>query len=183
MGEGAAILVLEAEEHAVARGVRVYAELVSAAITSDAFHAVAPDPTATGVIRAIETALRIGNIDPRDVMHVNDHATSTSAGDLAEAIAIRRALGTDADHVVVSATKSMTGHLLGAAGALESVFCVLTVYDRLAPPTINLRDLDPAVDLEVVRGTPRCLPTGDIVALNDSFGFGGHNVAVAFRSI
>jgi 3-oxoacyl-[acyl-carrier-protein] synthase II len=116
-------------------------------------------------------------------VHINAHATSTPVGDVAESNAIRRAFGDDADGMPVSATKSMTGHLLGAAGALEGVLTVLAIRDRLAPATINVDDLDPEIKLDVVRGEARKLPEGDIAALNNSFGFGGHNVAVTFTSV
>jgi 3-oxoacyl-[acyl-carrier-protein] synthase II len=118
----------------------------------------------------------------KDIVHLNAHATSTPAGDVAEANALRLALGADADHVAVSATKSSTGHLLGGAGAIESVFIVKALQERLAPPTMNIENLDPAVTIDVVRDKPRALPQGDIAALNDSFGFGGHNVVLAFKS-
>jgi 3-oxoacyl-[acyl-carrier-protein] synthase II len=129
----------------------------------------------------VRGALESGDIDPAEVVHVNAHATSTPVGDVAEARSLRVALGGALDHVAVSATKSMTGHLLGAAGALEGVFSVLALVNRTAPPTINLEDLDPEIDLDVVRKDPRPIASG--VALNNSFGFGGHNVALAFRSI
>lgn len=183
LGEGAGIVVLESEEHARARGARVYAEIVSAGLTSDAHHIAAPDPEGSGAARAMRMALESGGLTPADVVHLNAHATSTPVGDLAELHAIRGALGADAEHVAISATKSMTGHLLGAAGALEGIFTVLALHHRLAPPTINLDDPDPAVDLDVVRKDPRPLPAGDIVGLNNSFGFGGHNIALAFRSV
>ena len=128
-------------------------------------------------------ALEAAGIDPADVVHINAHATSTPAGDVAEARAIREALGDATDHIAVSATKSMTGHLLGAAGALEAAFTILALRDRVAPPTINVDDLDPEVDLDVVRKDPRQLPSSDLVGLNNSFGFGGHNVVLAFRSV
>ena len=182
LGEGAALAVLESEEHARARGATIYAEVVAAGITSDAHHIAAPDPTGQGVIRAMREALAAGGIDPADVVHLNAHATSTPAGDVAEAKAIRTALGGDTDHIAVSATKSMTGHLLGAAGALEAAFTILALRDRVAPPTINVDDLDPEVALDVVRKDPRPLPAGDIVAINNAFGFGGHNVVLAFRN-
>ncbi len=182
LGEGAALVVLEAEEHARARGATVYGELVSVGVTSDGYHIAAPDPEGTGAARAMRAALEAGGIDPSEVAHLNAHATSTPAGDVAEAKAIRSALGSATDGVAVSATKSMTGHLLGAAGALEGVFTLLALRDRVAPPTINVDDLDPDVDLDVVRKEARPLPEGDLVGLNNSFGFGGHNVALAFRT-
>ncbi len=183
LGEGAALVVLEAEEHARARNATVYGEVASAGLTSDGYHIAAPDPEGAGAARAMRAALDSGGIDDADVVHLNAHATSTPAGDVAEAKAVRGALGAAVDQIAVSATKSMTGHLLGAAGALEGVFALLALRDRLAPPTINLDDLDPAVPLDVVRKDPRPLRDGDIVALNNSFGFGGHNVALAFRSV
>jgi 3-oxoacyl-[acyl-carrier-protein] synthase II len=181
LGEGAAVVVLESEEHARARGARIYAELVSAGLSSDAHHIAAPEPEGLGAARAVRGALESGGIDPAEVVHVNAHSTSTPVGDVAEARSLRVALGDALDHVAVSATKSMTGHLLGAAGALEGVFSVLALVHRTAPPTINLEDLDPQIDLDVVRKDPRPIASG--VALNNSFGFGGHNVALAFRSI
>ena len=181
LGEGAALLVLESAEHAEARGAQVYAELVSVGMTSDAHHIAAPDPEGRGAAAAMKLALSNGDLSPRDVIHVNAHATSTPAGDIAEARAIRLALGDAADGVAISATKSMTGHLLGAAGALEGMFCALALYHRTAPPTINIDDLDPEIDLDVVRKDPRPLPT-EGVAVNNSFSFGGHNIALVLRN-
>ena len=183
LGEGGGILVLEEYEHAVARGAKIYCEIAGQGLTSDGYHIAAPDPDGAGVQRAVKFALRDSGLTTKDIVHLNAHATSTPAGDVAEANALRAALGADADHVAVSATKSMTGHLLGGAGAIESVFIVKTLQDRLAPPTINIDDLDPAVTVDVVRDKPRALPAGDIAALNDSFGFGGHNVVLVFKSI
>lgn len=183
LGEGGGVLVLEEYEHARARGARIYCEVVGQGLTSDGYHIAAPDPDGGGVQRAIKFALRDAGLSTKDIVHLNAHATSTPAGDVAEANALRAALGDDADHVAVSATKSMTGHLLGGAGAIESVFIVKSLLDRLAPPTINIDDLDPAVTIDVVRDKPRALPAGDIAALNDSFGFGGHNVVLIFKSI
>ena len=128
-------------------------------------------------------ALRDAEVATADIVHINAHATATPAGDIAEANALRVALGKDVDQVAVSATKSMTGHLLGGAGAIESVFIVKALQDRMAPPTINIENLDPAVSIDVVRDQPRALPAGDIAALNDSFGFGGHNVVLVFKSL
>jgi 3-oxoacyl-[acyl-carrier-protein] synthase II len=130
----------------------------------------------------VEAVKRAG-LTPKDIVHINAHATSTPVGDVAESNAIRRAFGDDADGMPVSATKSMTGHLLGAAGALEGVLTVLAIHHRLAPATTNLDDFDPEIKLDVVHGEPRKLPEGDIAALNNSFGFGGHNVAVTFTSV
>ena len=183
LGEGGGVLVLEEYEHAVARGATIYCEIAGQGLSSDGYHIAAPDPDGSGVQRAIKFALRDAGLTTKEIVHLNAHATSTPAGDVAEANALRAALGSEADHVAVSATKSMTGHLLGGAGAIESVFIVKTLQDRLAPPTINIEDLDPAVTVDVVRDKPRALPAGDIAALNDSFGFGGHNVVLVFKSI
>ena len=183
LGEGGGILVIEEYEHAKARGAKIYCEIGGQGLSSDGYHIAAPDPNGSGVQRAIKFALENSGLSTKDIVHLNAHATSTPAGDVAEANALRKALGADADHVAVSATKSMTGHLLGGAGAIESVFIVKALQDRLAPPTINIENLDPAVTVDVVRDTPRQLPAGDIAALNDSFGFGGHNVVLAFKSL
>jgi 3-oxoacyl-[acyl-carrier-protein] synthase II len=182
LGEGAAVLVLETEEHARARGATVYGEISGAGLSADAHHIAQPDPVGAGAIRAMHDALADAGLTPADVRHVNAHATSTPQGDVAEASAIRAVLGDAADDVVVTSTKSMTGHLLGAAGAVESLATVLALHHRRVPPTANLEDLDDEVRLDVAVGEPRALPEGDLAALNNSFGFGGHNVALAFRS-
>ena len=182
LGEGGGILVLEEYEHAKARGAKIYAEIAGQGLTSDGYHIAAPDPEGSGVTRAIALALEDAGLTPRDIVHLNAHATSTPAGDVAEANALHKALGADSSHVAVSATKSMTGHLLGGAGAIESIFVVLALYHRIAPPSINIEDLDPAVTIDVVRDVARKLPEGPIAALNDSFGFGGHNVVLALKS-
>jgi 3-oxoacyl-[acyl-carrier-protein] synthase II len=183
LGEGGGVLILEEYEHAKARGAKIYCEIAGQGLTSDGYHIAAPDPDGAGVQRAIKFALRDSNLSTKDIFHLNAHATSTPAGDVAEANALRAALGSEADHVAVSATKSMTGHLLGGAGAIESVFLVKAIQDRMAPPTINIDNLDPSVTIDVVRDKPRALPAGDIAALNDSFGFGGHNVVLVFKSL
>ncbi|MBM6621235.1 beta-ketoacyl-ACP synthase II [Micrococcaceae bacterium RIT802] len=183
MGEGAGALVLEAEEHALARGAHIYAELAGTSVTADAYHITAPDPEGLGATRALKAAMFDGLIQPEDVVHVNAHATSTPVGDKPEYTALRAALGNRLDTVSVSATKSQMGHLLGASGAVESVLTVLAVQERKAPVTINLENQDPEIPLDVVTGTPRDLPSGQIVALNNSFGFGGHNAVVAIRSV
>jgi 3-oxoacyl-[acyl-carrier-protein] synthase II len=182
LGEGAGILVLERLDHALARGARIYAEVAGSGISADAHHIAQPDPVGSGAARAMAKAVENAGGAPSDVVHINAHATSTPVGDVAEVRAIRLALGDATDGVAVSATKSMTGHLLGAAGAVESIATVLAVHKRTAPPTTNLEDLDDDVHLDVVRGEPRRLPDGDLLALNNSFGFGGHNVALAIRS-
>jgi len=183
LGEGAAVVVLESEAHARARGARVYAEVCGVGMSSDAHHIAAPDPEGGGAARAMREAVESAGLSPKDIVHINAHATSTPVGDIAESNAIRRAFGDEADHMPVSGTKSMTGHLLGAAGALETIFTVLAIHHRLAPATINLEDFDPAISLDVIHGEHRKLPAGDIAALNNSFGFGGHNLALTVRSI
>jgi 3-oxoacyl-[acyl-carrier-protein] synthase II len=183
LGEGAAVIVLESEDHARARGTRIYAEVAGVGMSSDAYHIAAPDPEGAGAARAMRDAVERAGLSPKDIVHINAHATSTPVGDIAESNAIRRAFGDDVDHMPVSATKSMTGHLLGAAGALEAIFTILAIHHRLAPATINLDDFDPAIKLDVVHSEHRKLPEGDIAALNNSFGFGGHNLALTIRSI
>ena len=181
MGEGAAMLVLEREDHARARGARIYARYAGAGMTADAHHIAQPDPEGRGAARAMLAALAAADAAAQEVVHVNAHATSTPQGDIAEAVAIRAALGENTS-AIVSGTKSMTGHTLGAAGALEALFTVLALHHRLAPPTINIEVLDPQIGLDVAANSTRALPSGDLLALNNSFGFGGHDVAVAFRS-
>jgi 3-oxoacyl-[acyl-carrier-protein] synthase II len=181
LGEGAGVLVLETEEHAKARGATIYAEVLGAGITADAHDIAQPDPVGRGGARAIVRALHESGIEASDVAHINAHATSTPQGDIAEGLMIHATLGAQADQVVVTSTKSMTGHLLGGAGALEGIATVLAIHHRVAPPTINLDNLDPQVKLDIPTSA-RNLPSGDIAALNNSFGFGGANVAVAFGS-
>jgi len=183
LGEGAAVIVLETLEHAQARGAKVYAEIAAVGMSSDAHHITAPEPQGAGASRAMLEAVSLADLSVSDIVHINAHATSTPVGDLAEYNAIRRAFGDAVDGMPIAATKSMTGHLLGAAGALEAVLTVLSVYYRVIPATINLDNQDPAIDLDVVTGEARKLPEGDIAALNNSFGFGGHNVAMAVKSV
>jgi len=182
MGEGAGILVLESAEHAAKRGARVYAHAAGVGYTDDAYDIVQPDPEGRGQARAITQALTDSGLEPSDIAHVNAHATSTPAGDVGETRAIRSALGdAAADRVAVSSTKSMTGHLLGGAGAVESIATILALHDGRIPPTINIEELDPETVVDIVRDKPREMPTGDVAAINESFGFGGHNIAIAFR--
>ncbi|ROS73697.1 beta-ketoacyl synthase [Cellulomonas sp. PhB143] len=183
LGEGSGIVVLESAEHAAARGARVYARLAGVGLSSDAYHITSPDPEGHGQVSAMRRAVEDAGVTARDIVHLNAHATSTKVGDLTEAASVRSLFGTDADHVTLSATKSMTGHLLGGAGALETIFTIKALADRKAPPTINVSQPDPALDLDLVRDTPRDLPAGDIAALNNSFGFGGHNVALIATSV
>jgi 3-oxoacyl-[acyl-carrier-protein] synthase II len=183
LGEGAGIVVLESEEHAQRRGARVHAVAAGAGYSADAYHIAQPEPSGNGIVAAIEAVLANAGLDAEQVVHVNAHATSTPAGDVVEGQAIVRALGPAAAGVVVSATKSMTGHLLGGAGAVEAVATILALRERMAPPTINLDDPDDTgVDIAI---KPRELtPHGSapMAALNNSFGFGGHNVTLAFTA-
>lgn len=181
LGEGGSVLILESEAHARARGATIYAEVLGAGISNDAHDIAQPDPEGRGGTRAIKMALREGDVDPATVVHVNAHATSTPKGDIAEGLMLHAVLGRHVDRCVVTSTKSMTGHLLGGAGSLEAIATVMALRDRVSPPTINLDNKDPEVDLDIPTSR-RPLPQGDIVALNNSFGFGGANVAVAFGS-
>ncbi|TFD89269.1 beta-ketoacyl-[acyl-carrier-protein] synthase family protein [Cryobacterium serini] len=182
LGEGAAALVIETEEHAKARGAHIYAELLGGVVNSDAYHVTAPDPEGSAAARAMLSTVENAGASLADVSHINVHATSTPVGDIAEYNALSRVFGDLLDGIPVSATKASTGHLLGGAGALEAFFTVKALADRTAPPTINLTSQDPAIPLDVVT-TPRALPAGDLLALSNSFGFGGHNAVVAFRSV
>jgi len=182
LGEGAAVLVLETREHAHRRGARIYAELAGAGISADAHHVAAPQPTGAGAARALALAMRDAGLQSSDVVHVNAHATSTPLGDVAEAKALRTALGDAANTIPVTATKSCTGHLLGAAGALEAAVTVLSLHHGVVPPTRNLDDPDDEIGLDVVRFEPRALAPGG-AALSNSFGFGGHNVTLAVKAV
>ena len=183
MGEGAGIVVLESEEFAAARGAAILGRYAGAGLTSDGHHIAQPDPEGRGAARAIAEALKDAQLTANDIAHINAHATSTPQGDIAEAVAIRRALGSATDSIYVTGTKSMTGHLLGGAGAIEAIYTMLALRDRKAPPTANLVNLDPEVNLNVSGSGVTDLPTGPIAAINNSFGFGGHDVAVIFRSV
>ncbi|MFF5566526.1 beta-ketoacyl-ACP synthase II [Streptomyces sp. NPDC012623] len=183
MGEGAGILVLESAEHAAKRGARAYCEILGQGLSSDAHHIAQPEPTGRGIAKAMQNLLDSSDLKPSEITHLNAHATSTPQGDVAEIKALRRVLGDDLDHVAISATKSMTGHLLGGAGGIETVATALALYHRTAPPTINIEHLDEEVDADVVRGEARSLPGGTIAAINNSFGFGGHNVVLALRTV
>ncbi len=182
LGEGAGVLVLESEEHALARGAHIYAVVLGAAVTNDGHDIAQPDPSGQGGARAMAGAIKDAGVAASDVIHINAHATSTPQGDIAEGLMIHSVLGDSANDVVVTSTKSMTGHLLGGAGALEAVATVLALRDRVSPPTINLDDKDAKVDLDIPT-EKRELRSGDAVAINNSFGFGGANVAVVFGSV
>ncbi|MCD2195893.1 beta-ketoacyl-[acyl-carrier-protein] synthase family protein [Actinomycetospora endophytica] len=174
LGEGSGIVVMEREEFAKARGATVHGRIAGIGTSADAYHITAPDPEGVGQSRAIASALRTAGLEPSDVGHVNCHATSTPVGDVAETVAVRKAVG---DHPVLTAPKGSLGHLLGAAGAVEAIATILAVREGLVPPTANLTDLDSDVELDVVGGEARKVTLD--AAINDSFGFGGHNVALA----
>jgi 3-oxoacyl-[acyl-carrier-protein] synthase II len=182
MGEGAAALVLETEEHAKARGAKIYAEVAGGGVTSDSYHITAPDPEGWGAARAVRAALEQAGASIDDVTHINAHATSTPVGDIAEYKALLAVFGDRVHGIPVSATKASHGHLLGGTGALEAIFAILAVRERIAPPTINLVEKDPEIPLSVV-GTTQPLGDGDQLAISNSFGFGGHNAVVAIRSV
>ncbi|WP_314148151.1 beta-ketoacyl-[acyl-carrier-protein] synthase family protein [uncultured Leifsonia sp.] len=182
MGEGAASLVLETEEHALARGAHIYAEIVGGGVTADSYHITANDPEGRGASRAVHLALAQAGASPDEVTHINAHATSTPVGDPSEYVALREVFGDRIHDIPVSATKASTGHLLGGTGALEAVFTILALRDRVAPPTINITEMDPAIPLKV-SGTPQPLGDGPQLAISNSFGFGGHNAVVAIRSV
>jgi 3-oxoacyl-[acyl-carrier-protein] synthase II len=180
LAEGAAMFVIERLEHAQARGAHIWGELAGAGITADSHDMVQPNPTGETQVKAMANALGEADLAARDIVHVNAHATATPQGDVTEAGVIRQALGQDTE-AIVTGTKSMTGHLLGGAGALESLATVLALYHRKVPPTINLDNPEPDLGIDIATKV-RDLPAGDIAAINNSFGFGGHNVAVAFTN-
>jgi 3-oxoacyl-[acyl-carrier-protein] synthase II len=184
MGEGAGALILETEEHAKARGAKIYAEVANWGISNDAYHITGGEPEGKYALAAMRQALDAGGLTAADIKHVNAHATSTPVGDIPESLAISELLGDNVDDALVSATKSMTGHLLGGTGAVEAILTVKALETRTAPPTINIDEVDPKVKgINIVRDTPAELPSGDIAAITNSFGFGGHNAVVAFRSV
>lgn len=181
LGEGAAVLILETKEHAEARGAKIYAEIAGGSVSSDAHHITAPDPEGNGAARAVLDALTDAGVTPDDVNYINAHATSTPVGDIAEYTALHKVFGDRIKEIPVSATKSATGHLLGGTGALEAIFTVLSVHEKIAAPTLNLDNQDEAIPLDVVV-EPRALPDS-IVAISNSFGFGGHNAVIVVKSI
>ncbi len=182
MGEGAGALVLEEYESAKARGARIYCEIVGGSVTSDAYHITAPDPEGSGAARAVIAALEQADAKASDVEHVNAHATSTPVGDIAEFTALKRVFGSHIDNLVVTATKSATGHLLGGAGAVEAIFTILALKEQMSPGTLNLDNQDPQIPLNVPR-KPHSLSRKEAVAISNSFGFGGHNAVLAFRNV
>jgi 3-oxoacyl-[acyl-carrier-protein] synthase II len=181
LGEGAGVIVLEEYEHAKARGAAIYCEIVGYGMSADAHHITAPPDDGGGAARSMRNALRDANLQPADVDYINAHGTSTPLGDVAECIAVKRAFGEHAYKLAISSTKSMTGHLLGAAAGIEAVFTVLAIRDQVVPPTANLVDVDPQCDLDFVPRVARKMPIR--VAISNSFGFGGTNATIAFRSL
>jgi len=181
LGEGAGVLVLEEYEHAKARGARIYAELPGYGMSGDAYHMTAPREDGEGAARCMDAALRNARLNADQVDYINAHGTSTPLGDLAETTAVKRSLGAHAKKVAVSSTKSMTGHLLGAAGGVEAVFSALAVFHQVAPPTTNMFNQDPQCDLDYVPNTARQMKIG--VALSNSFGFGGTNGTLVFTRV
>jgi 3-oxoacyl-[acyl-carrier-protein] synthase II len=181
LGEGAGMLVLEEYEHAKARGARIYCELAGYGMSADAHHITAPPDDGDGARRSMVNALRNGGMAPTDIDYINAHGTSTPLGDVAECVAVRRAFGDHAAKLVVSSTKSMTGHLLGAAAGIEAVFTVLALRDQIAPPTANLHNVDPQCDLDFAPLVAK--PMRIRAALSNSFGFGGTNATIAFRQL
>ena len=181
LGEGAGVLVLEEYEHARKRGARIYCELAGYGLSADAHHITAPCEDGEGASRCMANALRNGGINLDEVDYVNAHGTSTPLGDIAETIAVKRCFGEHAKKLAVSSTKSMTGHLLGAAGGIEAVFSALAVHEQIAPPTINLVNQDPQCDLDFVPNTARKMKI--TVAISNSFGFGGTNGTLVFRAV
>ncbi|WP_326569445.1 beta-ketoacyl-[acyl-carrier-protein] synthase family protein [Amycolatopsis rhabdoformis] len=175
LGEGAGVVVLERADLAKARGARIYAKLAGYGITSDAYHITGNHPEGIGQIAAMRAAMKMADLSPSDIGHVNAHATSTVVGDIGEAAAIRKAVG---DHAVVTAPKGALGHLVGGAGAVEGIATILAMYEGVVPATLNLTDLDPKVQLDVVSGENRKVEL--TAALSNSFGFGGHNTALLF---
>ncbi|QHS58077.1 beta-ketoacyl-ACP synthase II [Chitinophaga agri] len=183
MGEGAAALVVEEYEHAVARGAHIYAELVGAAMTADAYHMTATHPEGLGALQAMKFALKDAELQPADVDYLNAHATSTPVGDLSELAAIRQLFGEAPAHLSISATKSMTGHLLGAAGAIEAIAAILSINNDIIPPTINTTQLDPAIPAGLPIVLKEAIHKKVSVAMSNTFGFGGHNGIVVFKEV
>ncbi|GAB3280681.1 beta-ketoacyl-[acyl-carrier-protein] synthase family protein [Actinocorallia lasiicapitis] len=183
LGEGSAILVIESAEHAAARGARVHAVAAGIGYSSDGHDMVQPPEDGRGAAKAMARCLADAGLTPEQIVHIHPHATATPQGDVAEINAIRTTFGAHAYNIPLTATKSMTGHLLGGAGALGALITVLTLRDGLIPPVINLEDIDDAIDLDIVVTDPRKLSPGPAAALANSFGFGGHNVALAFERV
>lgn len=181
MGEGAGALILEEYEHAKARGAKIYAEMVGASMTSDAYHIAATHPEGIGATKAMQLALEEANLSPSQVNYLNMHATSTPVGDLSEVTAVKNLFGDDLEQLKISATKSMTGHLLGAAGAIEAILCIKAIENNQIPPTINTTTIDPKIPSDLPIVTQKAVPHQVDVAMSNAFGFGGHNAIVVFQ--
>jgi 3-oxoacyl-[acyl-carrier-protein] synthase II len=179
MGEGAGVLVLEELEHAKARGARIYCEIIGYGNTADANHLTAPAPEGEGAARCMKMALRSAKLDPSEISYINAHGTSTPQGDVCETQAIKAVFGQHARQLAVSSTKGATGHMLGAAGAVEMAVCAKAIEENIVPPTINLENPDAECDLDYVPNSPRPMPVNAVV--NNSFGFGGHNACIVAR--
>jgi 3-oxoacyl-[acyl-carrier-protein] synthase II len=183
MGEGSGILVFEEYEHALARGAKIYCEVVGAGMTADAHHITAPHPDGLGAIKVMSIALKDAGINPEDVDYINVHGTSTPLGDIAELKAVKAVFGAHAYDLNISATKSMTGHLLGAAGSVEALACIHAITDSIVPPTINFNIEDPEIDYKLNLTLNHAQKREVNVALNNTFGFGGHNSSIIFKKI
>ena len=183
MGDGGGALILEEYEHAIKRGAKIYAELIGGGLSADAYHLTAPHPEGRGAIKVMQNALDDASIKPENIDYINVHGTSTPLGDIAEPVAIQKVFGEHAYKLSISSTKSMTGHLLGAAGAIESIACILAIRDSIVPPTINIFNLDPKIDSKLDL-TPNVAKNRIInVAMSNTFGFGGHNATVILKKI
>ena len=181
LGDGSGIIMLEEYESAKARGAEIYCELVGFGMSSDAYHMTSPSTDGEGAARCMQHALNDAGLNPEDIDYINAHGTSTPAGDLAETVALKRAMGSHASNVAISSTKSMTGHLLGAAGGIEAIFSILAIRDQVLPPTINIENQDPECDLDFVANTARDAKVD--IAMSNSFGFGGTNGTLIFKKI
>jgi len=181
LGDGAGVVVLEEYEHAKARGAHIYAEVTGFGMSGDAYHMTSPSPGGEGASRCMNSALADAGVNPDEIQYVNAHGTSTPAGDVAETSAVKLTFGDHAYKLAVNSTKSMTGHLLGAAGGIEAIFTILSIRDQVSPPTINIFNQDPNCDLDYVANTARDMKID--VAVSNSFGFGGTNGTVVFKKI
>lgn len=181
LGEGSGALLLEDLEHALNRNARIYCEVVGAGMASDAYHVTAPHPEGTGAVLAMQNALKMANLKPSDVNYINAHATSTPLGDISECNAIEKVFGETLSTVNISASKSMIGHLMGAAGVVESIACIKAIHENIIPPTINFENFDPQINPNMKITPNKCLKTNVDIALNNTFGFGGHSVTSIFK--
>jgi 3-oxoacyl-[acyl-carrier-protein] synthase II len=182
LGEGSGAIILEELEHAKARGAKIYAEVVGSGLSADAYHITAPHPEGIGAKLVMREALREAGISTADVDYINVHGTSTPLGDVAETIAIKEVFGEDAYNLNISSTKSMTGHLLGAAGAIEAIACIKAIENNIVPPTINHSTIDPAIDPKLNLTLNKAQKREVNVALTNTFGFGGHNTSMIFKA-